>query len=328
MTKIKVSAPGKLILFGEHAVLYHRPCLVAAVSQRLFLEAEKIKKRALLISAPAMKISNLTIPLEKLEKEKTKELRFLVGAIKNFFKKYQLQSGLKIKTKSQFLTEYGFGSSSAVTVCVIGALAELFGIKMGKKEIFDLAYQTILEIQGVGSGFDIASTIFGGIIYFVTGGKKIEKLKVKDLPLIVGYTGFKVSTPEIVKKVKREMEKNPKYYENLYNQIEKIVKKAKREIEKANWPKVGKLMLANQEILRKFKVPSLKYGLSSEVIERLIKACQKAGAYGAKLSGAGVGDCIVALGEKKKEIEKAIAEAGGIPLSVKVENEGLKIENQ
>ncbi len=327
MTKIKVSAPGKLILFGEHAVLYHRPCLVAAVSQRLFLEVEKIKKNALLISAPEMKISNFTLPLEKLEKE-PKELRFLVRAIKNFFKRYQLHSGLKIKTKSQFKPEYGLGSSSAVTVCTIGALAELFGIKMEKKEIFDLAYQTILEIQKIGSGFDIASALFGGIIYFVTGGKKIEKLKVKDLPLIVAYTGFKVSTPEIVKKVKREMEKNPKYYENLYNQIEKIVEKAKREIEKANWPKVGKLMLANQEILRKFKVPSLRYGLSSEVIERLIKACQKAGAYGAKLSGGGLGDCIVALGEKKKEIEKAITEAGGIPLAVKVENEGLKIENQ
>ena len=326
MKKIVVSAPGKLMLFGEHAVLYNRPCLVAAVNQRLFVEVEKFSENKILISAPKMEISDFSVSLTDLDKAETKEVRFILETIKNFFRKYQVKSGLKIKTKSQFSAEYGFGSSSAVTVCTIKALSELFGIKMEEKEIFDLAYQTVLDIQGVGSGFDIGATIYGGVIYFLTGGKIIKPLKVKDIPLIVGYTGFKASTSEIVKQVKAEMEKNPEYYENLYNQMSQIVEEAKIEMENSNWSEVGRLMSDNQEILRKFKTPSEEYGLSSEIIERLIEVCQKAGAFGAKLSGAGVGDCIIAFGKDKERIEKAISQAGGRPVSVEVDYQGLKIE--
>jgi len=207
-------------------------------------------------------------------------------------------------------------------------LAELFEIKVEEKEIFDLAYKTVLDIQGVGSGFDIAAAIYGGVIYFLTGGKIIEPLTVKDIPLIVGYTGVKASTSEIVKQIKSEMEKNPEYYENLYNQIAQIVEKAKTEIENSRWPEVGKLMSENQEILRKFKTPSKEYGVSSEIIERLINACLEAGAYGAKLSGAGVGDCIIALAENKEKVQESINQAGGIPVSVDIDYQGLRIENK
>jgi mevalonate kinase len=326
--KIKVSAPGKLMLLGEHAVVYHRPCLVAAISQRLFLEGEKIPENKIFISAPEMGIFDFAVSPFDLEKEQPKEVKFILEAIKNFFRKYKVESGLKIKTKSQFSAEYGFGSSSAVSVCTIKALAELFQIKMGKKEIFDLAYKTVLDIQKVGSGFDVAAAVYGGILYFLTGGKIIQPLKVKKIPLIVGYTGKKASTSEIVKKVKSEMEKNPDYYENLFDQIEKIVEKAKSEIENENWKEVGRLMLENQKILRKFKTPSKKYGVSSPTIEKLIRASLEAGAYGAKLSGAGRGDCIIALGREKEKVEKAIKKAGGFPLSVRIDFEGLKIENK
>jgi len=314
------------MLFGEHAVVYNRPCLVAAVNQRLFVTAEKINENKVLISAPEMKISDLAVPLSDLDKEQAKEVKFALTAIKNFFEKYKVQSGVTIKTESQFSAEYGFGSSSAVTVCTIKALSELLKIEMEKKEIFDLAYKTVLDIQGVGSGFDIGAAIYGGVIYFLTGGKIIEPLEGQDIPLIVGYTGLKVSTSEIVKMVKVEMEKNPAYYDNLYDQIAQIVEKAKVEIENSNWPEVGRLMNENQEILRNFKSPSLEYGLSSEVIEKLIESCQRAGAYGAKLSGAGVGDCIISLAKDKEKIEKALKEAEGIPVSVSIDYQGLKIE--
>jgi len=325
---IKVSASGKLMLFGEHAVVYNRPCLVAAVSQRLFVEVGKNSENKILIDAPEMKISGFTVSLTDLDKEQPKEIRFVLETVKNFFRKYNVESGLKIRTESQFSAKYGFGSSSAVTVCTIKALAELFEIKMEKKEIFDLAYKTVLDIQGVGSGFDIAAAIYGGVIYFLTGGKKIEPLEVKDIPLIVGYTGVKASTSEIVKAVKAEMEKNPEYYEKLYNDISQIVEKVKTEMKNSNWPEIGRLMNENQEILRKFKAPSVEYGVSSEIIEKLVEACQRAGAFGAKLSGAGVGDCIIALGEDKERIEEAIKEAGGIPVSVDIDYQGLKIENK
>ncbi len=327
MKKTRISAPGKLILFGEHAVLYNRPSLVAAMNQRLFFEAEKISENRIIIEAPEMKVSDFSRCLKDLNKEQKKEVKFILTAIKNFFKKYKVETGLKIKTQSQFSAKYGLGSSSAVTVCTIKALAELFEIKIMEKEIFNLAYQTVLDVQGIGSGFDIAAALYGGVIYFLTGGKIIKPLKVKNIPLIVGYTGIKTNTSEIVKKVKGEMQKNFEYYDKLYDGIAQIVEKAKTEIESVNWLEVGKLMNENQEILRRFKAPSLKYGVSSKIIEKLIGACLRSGAYGAKLSGAGVGDCIIALGNNKKKIEWAIKKAGGIPLLVEIDYQGLKIEN-
>jgi mevalonate kinase len=325
---VKVSAPGKLMLFGEHAVVYNRPCLVAAVSQRLFVEVEKIPEDKILVDAPQMKISGFAISLTDLDKDQPKEVKFVLEAVKNFFGKYNIKSGLKIKTESQFSSEYGFGSSSAVTVCTVKALAELFEIKMEEKEIFDLAYKTVLDIQGVGSGFDIAAAIYGGVAYFLTGGKKIEPLEINNIPLIVGYTGVKASTSEIVKAVKVEMEKDPEYYEKIYNDISEIVEKAKIAMGDSDWSEVGRLMTENQEILKKFRAPSAEYGVSSGIIEKLVEACQKAGAFGAKLSGAGIGDCIIALGENKEEIEKAIREAGGRPVSVNIDYQGLKIEDK
>jgi len=315
------------MLFGEHAVVYNRPCLVAAVSQRLFVEIEKNSEDKILIDAPQMEISGLEISLTDLEKEQPKEVKFVLEAVKNFFRKYNIESGLKIKTESQFSAKYGFGSSSAVTVCAIKALSKIFEVKMTEKEIFDLSYKTVLDIQGVGSGFDIAAAIYGGVIYFLTGGKKIEPLEINNIPLVVGYTGVKASTSEIVKAVKVEMGKDSEYYEKLYDDILQIVEKAKTAMKNSNWPEVGRLMTENQRILKKFKAPSTEYGVSSEIIEKLIEGCQKAGAFGAKLSGAGVGDCVVALGENKEEIGEAIKEAGGTPVSVNVDYQGLKIEN-
>lgn len=321
---VTVSAPGKLMLFGEHSVVYGRPCIVAAVNRRMEVEIEATNGNKVVIIAPEMNIKEYSVSLTELDKEHPKEIKFVLTSVKNFFEKHKIKSGLSIKTKSQFSSQFGFGSSSAVTVCVIKALSEIFGKEIDKKGLFDLAYKTVLDIQGSGSGFDIAAAIYGGVICFVTGGKVIEPLNVKNIPLIVGYTGIKASTPEIVKAVKSRMEKNPKYYDALYDKIKNIVNLAKKEIEKQNWEKVGELMNQNQEILKKFKTPSPKYGVSSEIIEKLISACLKAGAYGAKLSGAGVGDCIIALGRDKEKINQAIKKAGGIPIDVGVDYEGSK----
>jgi mevalonate kinase len=85
-------------------------------------------------------------------------------------------------------------------------------------------------------------------------------------------------------------------------------------------------MQQNQEMLRKFQTPSLKYGVSSQTIEKIIKSAMKAGAFGAKLSGAGLGDCVLILGEDKEKIEKAVKSVGGIPLNLNLDFEGVKKE--
>ncbi len=345
---ITVSAPGKLMLFGEHAVVYGKPSIVTAVDQRLSIKIQKINQPILKLNAPDVGIKNYSKPLQDLGKgEIPKGAKFVEFAVRNFFSanKQRLSSrakrsdldkkinnsttnspsahndtfsGIQLETSAQFKSTFGFGSSSASAVCTVKALDEIFKTKLSEKEIFKLAYKTVLDVQGLGSGFDLAAAIYGGTLLFVTGGKKIEPLKLKSLPLIVGYSGIKADTATIVKEVKARFEKQPKLLKNIYDGIELIVKDAKTALDKNDLEKVGLLMNQNQGYLETL-------GVSSPKLSAMIYAAREAGAYGAKLSGAGVGDCMIALApeEKRKAVEKAIVNAGGQILKVEVNAKGV-----
>ena len=169
--RIIISAPGKLMLFGEHAVVYGRPCIVTAVNQRIQVNVERTDGKLIELSAPGVDLKLFRAKFSTNLSELPKGAKFVFASIKNFYEKFEVSSGLKIETKSDFSSKFGFGSSSAITVCTIKALDEIFGIRMSNKQIFDLSYKTVLDIQGVGSGFDLAAAIWGGTVYFIGGGK-------------------------------------------------------------------------------------------------------------------------------------------------------------
>jgi len=317
---VRVSAPGKLMLFGDHAVVYERPCIVTAVDHRMSVSMEKRLDNQVLINAPQMEIETYIVPVEELDKKHPKEVNFVLTAIRNFFEKYNVKSGLNIETKSEFSSKFGFGSSSAVTVSTIKALSEIFNIEMDIREFFDLSYKTVLDIQGVGSGFDVAAAIYGGTIYFVGGGKEIKPINLEELPLIVGYTGIKADTATLVKGLAKKREIYKDIIDAEFNISDNIVSQSKEHFENKNFRVLGELMNFNQGLLNSFGVSSLE-------LETLIYAARESGAYGAKLSGAGGGDCMIALvpKEKRKEVESAINKVGTI-INVNPNAEGVKVE--
>lgn len=286
--KVKTSAPGKLMLFGEHAVVYGYPSIVTAVSSRLYVEIDKIKSGF------------------KIESPQVKDVRFVEETIRVFKEKYPFNFGLSIKTKSDFSSQYGFGSSSAVTVALLYGLSKLINFNLSKKDLFDLGYQINLNVQGVGSGFDIAAATFGKVLYFLRGGKVVEELKTESIPLVIAYSGIKADTPKIVKALREKVITNKSFYFSIFNQIGKIVEKARIFLEEKNWTKIGKLMIENHRLLKQL-------GVSTDKIDRLCQKAIEAGAFGAKLSGAGGGDCVIAVvkEEKKDNVKKALIEAGG-----------------
>ncbi|MDP3941110.1 MAG: mevalonate kinase [bacterium] len=324
MNPITVSAPGKLMLFGEHAVVYGHPCIVTAVGQRMFLTVQTLNSKLLTLNSPEVNVTNYSKLLDQLgEGEMPKGARFIEIAVKNFSEKYTVKSGLQITTRSEFASTFGFGSSSASTVCTIKALSELFDLKLSNKEIFDLSYKTVLDVQGKGSGFDVAAAIYGGSLLFFTGGKEITPLTINHLPVIIGYSGIKADTVRLIEKVAEKAEKEPEVVEDIYKRIEQIVEKAKTAIEKSDFEEAGKLMTENQLLLSQLDV-------SSEKLDAMIQAARDAGAYGAKLSGAGGGDCMIALrnAQGKPAVEKAIERVGGQVIDVETNVEGVRVENK
>lgn len=297
------------MLFGEHAVVYGYPCLVTAVSQRLRVSVRTTQDNSVTINAP-----------------QTKDTRFVEAAIKNAVDQLHIRHrGLLVETQNPFSGIYGFGSSSAVTVATIKALAGLFDIRMSKRQLFDIAYAAVMEVQGVGSGFDVAAASYGGTLYFVIGGKEIKEVPFlssdDSVALVVGYSGVKSNTVDIVREVALRRKQSPEKIENIFRAITQIAYDARNAIIKKEWKKLGKLMDLNQEYLRDLKV-------SSKKLDELINAANWAGAYGAKLSGAGGGDCMIALvpRRKKSDVENALVKAGGQVVSAQPHEMGAMIQ--
>ena len=323
MREIEVSAPGKLMLFGEHAVVYDRPCLVTAVNKRISATVSLEPGDQIRIEAPDVTVHDYVIKIENLgENQQTPPgVKFVEFSLMNFFKKYAIKSGVNISTKSDFSSKFGFGSSSAVTVALLKALTVLFEIKAENKDLFDLAYKTVLDVQGVGSGFDLAAGIWGGTLYFVGGGKEITPVDTKKWPLVVGYTGIKADTATLVKKVAKLYQNHRVVIDNVFDSMKIIANQAKKEATTGDFAKLGELMNINQGLLDSI-------GVSTKELNNLTIEARSSGAWGAKLSGAGGGDCMIALvsDEKRMSVEKAITSAGGQVLDVEANAPGVRLE--
>lgn len=333
MKKITVSAPGKLMLLGEHAVVYGQPCLVTAVGQRMKATVELTNEATFQLDAPDVKVEGYKKPVSELGQGDLstssgqgipKGAKFVEIALYNFYKNYTSyikKGGVKVTTSSEFSSQFGFGSSSASTVCVIKALSEITGANLDNKAIFDLAYKTILDIQGKGSGFDVAAATFGGTLYYVTPGKVTELLKISHLPLIVGYSGIKFDTVQLIDEVAQKRQKYPEVVDNIYEQIGKLVDQAKAAILKKDFATLGELMNFNEGYLSAL-------GVEGKKLADMIYGARDAGAYGAKLSGSGIGDCMISLApeEKTQAVKDGITAAGGQVIDIPANVEGVRIE--
>ena len=310
------------MLFGEHAVIYNRPCIVTAVDQRMRVSAELSDAKYISLEAPDVGVNEYVERIgNTANSELPKGARFTVTAVRNFFSSYKIDSGVILRTKSEFSSEFGFGSSSAVTAAVLKALAVLFGVEISNKELFELGYKTVLDVQGLGSGFDLAAAIWGGTIYFTSGGLEIAPLNVNNLPFIVGYTGFKADTPALVRVVADFYLR----YENLANKIfdvmSDIVERARDSFAELDVENLGYLMNVNQGLLDSLGVNNLE-------LSKLIYGARQAGALGAKLSGAGGGDCMIALSSRqnKDQVEQSIENLGGRVLKINIGAPGVRSE--
>ncbi len=286
---------------GEHAVVYGKPCIVTAVDSRIEVTIETTATKGIEYYTPG-----------------ASDTRFVDAVIINAQKKWKIHPvGLKVSTKSGFSSSFGFGSSSAVTVACAHALAKVFSKKVHQKDIFSLAYGSVLDVQGVGSGFDVASAVYGGTIVYEKPGGRIDPLQ-SGANLVIGYTGIKADTVTLVKEVGNKYRVYKDRMDRIFDAIGTLVEQAKVAWEKNDWETVGKFMNFNQEYLRDL-------GVSTQKLEDLIAGAKQAGAYGAKLSGAGGGDCMIALvcDKTRFAVEQAIIGAGGEVLHVGVHAGGV-----
>jgi mevalonate kinase len=323
---VVASAPAKIILFGEHFVVYGEPAIVVAIDKRARAEAERRQDERLRFQSANL---NASCYFEngafKVEQGDAKQVRFKFEPVKLAVEKvlavYGKNVGLDIRINSAIPVAAGLGSSAAVVASVTAAVAALLELEFSKQDIFRIAYEAEKIVHGTPSGVDPAIATFGGTLLFQvdTGFKPLE---VKtDIPLVIGDTGVERSTRIQVEKVRETMDSFPQITDPLRKAAREIVLRAVTALQENDLETLGRLMNINHALL-------YGIGVSDESLEWLANAARKAGALGAKLTGAGGGGCMIALArpEKLENVSEAIMRAGGSSFIAKKTDEGVRVE--
>ncbi len=300
---VTASAPGKVILFGEHAVVYGEPAIAGAIDKRIYVSVEKRGDNEMNISS-------------------SHELRdgypYVKAAAELTFEYIGDGCGLDINIDSEFPPASGLGSSAAVSVATVLAISTVLGGKIPKEDIARLGHMVEKKVQGAASITDSSVTTLGGVLFIKPKLEIVEAVNVREIPLVVGYTGKAGSTKELVESVNALRENNPEVLDAIIHSIGRIAVKAKGVLEEGG--DMGELMNINHGLLEAL-------GVGTEKLSRYVYAAREAGAAGAKITGAGGGGCMAAYAPNRQdEVAHAIEEEGGLPLIVSIEDEGVRIE--
>lgn len=270
---------GKVILLGEHSVVYGRPALAAAMTRGVRASAERATDGDRLQVEPW----GLAITPDAEGDEP------MARAFHALLEPYgEDRPPLRVKAQVDLPSAAGLGCSAALGVAVAGAIDEWLGIERGPDGRAEVALAWERVFHGNPSGIDTAVSAGGGMIVY-RRGEPIERIRSRHpLRLVVAHSGEQSSTRSMVEMVARQHRKAPDRMDKTFDAIAAIVQNAKLAIAAGDLRALGQLMDLNQALLNSMLVSTAR-------IEDLCAAARQAGALGAKLTGAGGGGCIIAL---------------------------------
>lgn len=298
MRRSEGHAPGKVILFGEHAVVYGRPAIAipfAAVEATAVVD--ETSSEGLSILAPDIGEE------VRLSRDSAHPLAVMARLVLEALGEDEPEAQITIH--STIPVASGLGSGAAVSAALGRALSSYLGHPLPTPRLSSLVFEVEKLHHGTPSGIDNTVVCYGQPVYFVKGNRP-EPLHVGEpFWLVIADTGIPSATKESVGAVRAAWEQNAGKFEDLFDDIGGISTAARTAIESGRTEQLGPLMTRNQETLHRMAV-------SSPELERLIEMALLAGAAGAKLSGGGRGGNMIALVEEKTAgaIAEALCRAG------------------
>jgi len=279
--KSKASAPGKVILFGEHFVVYGVKAILCSINKRVTVTAEKISDKKIIINS---KIGNLILEPNKSISEINSPLKPFYYLANKIIKNQD--TGIQIKIDSEIPLGVGLGSSSACCVAGAAAIFKLFG-NISKEEILELAIEAERTIFKNTSGADCTVCVYGGIMEY---DKKQGFKKIEDKPnfqLVIANSNIEHSTESMVSEVKAFTIKNKEEFSKLLDQELELVEDVLKLLKENNTIELGEKINQNQKYLETI-------GISNNQLREMIEIGQKT-SFGAKITGSGGGGCIFAI---------------------------------
>lgn len=322
---VTASAPGKAILFGEHAVVYGKPAIAVAVDKRARVTITEGTTDNIQVKIPELDvhgsintdngyISQLTSSGEVEENPSTIDTG-IMEYIKSALFQEELESswdhGLDLEVDLEIPIGAGLGSSAAITVATLAAMARYQEQELSLENLAHIAHQVELEVQGAASPLDTTVSTHGGFLYFThqTGGVKIKP--ALEMPLVVGYTSQPGNTGLLVKKVRKLCQAHPTIINPILDIMEEVTNQARESITQGDEKQVGELMNINQGLLDSL-------GVNTVEISRLIYQARRAGAIGSKITGAGGGGSIIAYcpGKTREVLDELDSIENAFPVGI------------
>jgi mevalonate kinase len=305
MPAYSASAPGKVILFGEHAVVYGRPAIAVPVLQ--------VRAKAIVSMDPRSAPGVVRLQAPDIGLETTladlPENHPLAAVLLKAVSAMKLSHipACTIKIISNIPIAGGMGSGAAVSVAILRAFSASLGHPLRDEQVSEISYEVEGIHHGTPSGIDNTVITYVAPVYFVKG-RTIETLRVKrPFTIVIGDTGIQSHTSSVVSDVHKAWGADPDQFEGLFDAVGAIAIAARKSIETGSIDALGPLMNENQAQL-------CKLGVSSPELDKLIEAARASGALGAKLSGAGRGGNMIALvtPEGASKVTTAIEHAGAV----------------
>jgi mevalonate kinase len=305
MPAFTATAPGKAILFGEHAVVYDRPAIAIPVRD--------VQAQAVVIPEPTAPAGEVHIQAADIGLEAnladlpadqpiSRLIRVLLDELQ-----IPALPACTLRVSSSIPIAAGLGSGAAISVAVLRALSAFLGRALPLERVSALAYEVEKLYHGTPSGIDNTVVTFNRPVFYKRG-EPFELFRIHSaLYLIIADTGIRSPTSVAVGDVRRLWEADREVYESIFDRIAGIVLAARQAIERGQTEHLGVLMDENQSYL-------VEMGVSSRELDNLVSAARSAGALGAKLSGAGRGGNVIALGTRENSgfVSNTLLEAGAI----------------
>ncbi|NDJ84584.1 MAG: mevalonate kinase [Chloroflexi bacterium] len=301
---IQATAYGKLILFGEHAVVYGQPAIavpLTAVSARITVENGPPGSGVQIVLAESDAPSRILVDDQTLDNA----LAYTAHLVLQHLEYSGAQPDLKLTLHSSIPIGAGFGSGAAVSTALARALSTALERPLDKAALNDIVY-TVEELHhGTPSGIDNTVIVYEKPVFF----QREEALTTLSIPepftLIVAHAGHTTPTHITVGDVGRLFAAEPSRIGTIFEQIGTLSRTARRLIESGSTAALGPLMNENHRLLQALTV-------SDEILDRLCEVAREAGALGAKLSGGGRGGNLIALveGNQEEMVRRALLVAG------------------
>ena len=307
------SAPGKIILFGEHFVVHGTPAILAAIDKRVTVTSTFTENKTLKINS---QLGTLEVPISSSHEEAKSEFKPFIYLANKMINSHQDLNGLEITIDSDIPIGVGLGSSSA---CCIAATASIFGLfkEISSEEILKMSIEAEKTIFPDTSGADCTVCAYGGIIEYdkINGSKK--NTDASNLNLLIANSMIPHSTKRSVGKVSKFKEDDEDRFSQLCVLETKLIDEVNLALKNKDLITLGLKMSENQKYLEEIQV-------SNDTLRYMISSLKEI-SLGAKITGAGEGGCIIAL-VKDENLDKVPALLGKDKeyFSAKIDTRGVK----